>query len=81
VLSIDFRVTRPARTREEYPTRGDLDNLIKAVKDALNGVAWDDDRHVRRYGEMGKEWADSRGAGCRIVVEAALMALAGGVHV
>lgn len=70
-LSIEFRVSRPARTKEEYPTRGDLDNLIKAVKDALNGVAWDDDRHVRRYGEMAKEWADSRGPGVRIVVETA----------
>ena len=26
---------------------GDLDNLVKAVLDALNGIAWRDDRQIR----------------------------------
>ena len=26
--------------------RGDLDNYIKTILDALNGVAWDDDSQV-----------------------------------
>lgn len=26
--------------------RGDLDNYVKTVLDALNGVAWDDDSQV-----------------------------------
>lgn len=33
---------------DQEPTRlmGDVDNYVKAVLDALNGVAWDDDRQV-----------------------------------
>lgn len=26
--------------------RGDIDNIVKAVQDGLNGVAWDDDKQV-----------------------------------
>jgi Holliday junction resolvase RusA-like endonuclease len=39
--------TRPMPT-EPAPTRPDLDNLIKAVKDALKGVVWRDDQQVCR---------------------------------
>lgn len=28
--------------------RGDLDNLLKGLLDALNGIAWEDDRQVVR---------------------------------
>lgn len=30
----------------------DLDNLIKALKDAFNGVVWIDDKQVIEYGHM-----------------------------
>ena len=29
-----------------HTKRGDLDNFVKAVSDALNGIAWTDDRGV-----------------------------------
>lgn len=29
-----------------YPTRVDLDNLVKATQDAGNKILWDDDRHI-----------------------------------
>jgi len=38
---------RVYRSREQ----GDLDNFIKSVKDACNGVLWADDWQVRRFGE------------------------------
>jgi Holliday junction resolvase RusA-like endonuclease len=39
---------RPASRRKDIwvPTTPDLDNLEKSVLDALNGVAYDDDRFV-----------------------------------
>jgi len=38
---------RVYRSREQ----GDLDNFIKSVKDACNGVLWADDWQVRRFDE------------------------------
>lgn len=38
-MGFEFRLDGP----------GDLDNLIKGVKDALNGILYVDDRQVRRY--------------------------------
>ena len=35
----------------------DLDNYLKAVKDAANEILWKDDRFVRRYGEVSLETA------------------------
>ena len=53
-VSISFVFTRPQTTyrkreprgREPKVTKPDADNLAKAVLDALNGVAWLDDRQV-----------------------------------
>lgn len=57
VINIEFRFAPPkswpqkkkdaAIERREYPTcRPDLDNLIKAVTDALNGIAYKDDSQI-----------------------------------
>lgn len=56
-LDVEFYLPRPKSlpNRITYHTkRPDLDNLIKAVMDALNGVVWRDDsqvveKHVYKY--------------------------------
>lgn len=32
----------------------DLNNLVKALEDACNGVIWDDDRWIDQYGEIAR---------------------------
>jgi Holliday junction resolvase RusA-like endonuclease len=48
MISMIFYLNRPASRRVDIwvPTTPDLDNLEKAVLDALNGVAYEDDRYV-----------------------------------
>ncbi len=48
MVSMIFYLNRPASRRVDIwvPTTPDLDNLEKAVLDALNGVAYEDDRYV-----------------------------------
>lgn len=65
-----FRIERPQKPKYEYPTQGDLDNFIKAVKDALTGIVWCDDRFVMGYLEpTEKVYDDVPGVEVRIVVE------------
>jgi Holliday junction resolvase RusA-like endonuclease len=49
-LQITFKLLRPksvsVKKRPEPICRPDLDNLIKAVKDALTGVLWYDDSQI-----------------------------------
>ncbi len=49
-LQVVFNILRPksvsVKKRPEPITRPDLDNLVKAVKDALNGVLWRDDSQI-----------------------------------
>ena len=47
-VSLIFYMERPKSRRKDIwvPTTPDLDNLEKAVLDALNGVAYEDDRFV-----------------------------------
>lgn len=48
--------------------RGDVDNIVKAILDGLNGVAWHDDRQVEMFDvafvgapRKGTEWTDPSG--------------------
>lgn len=50
-LTIEFYLPRPKALKKpegriRHTKRPDLDNLIKAIKDALNGLAWHDDSQV-----------------------------------
>ena len=48
VLTLTFYMPRPKSRRHDFwvPTTPDLDNLEKSVMDALNGVAYTDDKLV-----------------------------------
>lgn len=55
--SWSLKKQRAAALEEIFPTsRPDLDNIVKAIKDGANGVAWKDDSQVvdviasKRYG-------------------------------
>lgn len=57
-LAIRFDLMRPKSVRSSYPAkRPDIDNLVKACTDALNGVLWRDDSQIvelaaeKRYAE------------------------------
>lgn len=59
-----------ATPRYPHTGRPDLDNLVKAVKDALSGLAWRDDSQVWRYGDVSKVVASgSEGPRVEVVVE------------
>lgn len=46
-LSIYFWLKRPKSSKRKYPTvKPDIDNLIKSVLDALNGIAYRDDAQI-----------------------------------
>lgn len=46
--------------KRKITARPDIDNLVKAVTDALNGILWKDDSQIvslsaeKRYGESGR---------------------------
>ena len=49
---------------DEWVTKKpDLSNIIKAVEDSLNGLAFSDDSKIVRYGEVFKKWAPSQSDG------------------
>jgi Holliday junction resolvase RusA-like endonuclease len=55
-LNCEFYINRPAsvsvKKRPEPTVKPDLDNLLKAVKDALKGIVWVDDSQVTRLSAM-----------------------------
>lgn len=42
-----FLDVMPLASPTERKLRGDLDNYVKSVQDALNGVAYEDDKQIR----------------------------------
>ena len=66
-LTLMFGFKRPASNKTaKHMQRPDLDNLIKTIKDAANGVLWVDDSQVI-YLTAEKLWADE--SGIEIMVE------------
>ena len=66
-LKLIFQLPRPkSRSKKElYPDRRpDLDNYIKSLKDALNGIIWTDDARIveinarKEYGELIGVWVE-----------------------
>lgn len=51
-LSAEFYKLKPKDPQSKQ--YGDLDNLLKAVKDAMNGICYIDDSQVTQYGHCGK---------------------------
>lgn len=46
-LSLRFILVRPKSSKRALPSvKPDIDNYIKAVKDALNGIIWSDDSRI-----------------------------------
>jgi len=47
-LSVSFHFLKPksAKKRVHHTVKPDLDNLVKAIQDALKGIAWKDDSQV-----------------------------------
>lgn len=43
-----FLFPRPKTSKYKKPRKGDFDNYMKAVNDALNGVLWSDDVIIQR---------------------------------
>lgn len=64
-------LTKQGKPRTTAPThhaqRPDVDNLAKAVMDALSGIAFRDDAQVAEL-IVGKQWADDA-PGCIVTVE------------
>ena len=60
-IDIVFYIKRPKTVIREYPcVKPDIDNLFKAVTDALNGMAYNDDSQIvkvtteKAYADKGK---------------------------
>ncbi len=59
-MSVDIQYKRPKTVKKGYwhTNQGDVDNIVKAISDGLNRVAWVDDRQVADVYAK-KHWGDS----------------------
>jgi Holliday junction resolvase RusA-like endonuclease len=68
-VELHFSMPRPKKPSHEYPTRGDLDKLVRAVLDGLTrGGVIVDDRHVTDL-SAAKFWAEPGDEGVAVAVE------------
>lgn len=60
-ISMTFYLTKPKKIPKDFPDtpqkRPDIDNLIKTVLDALNGLAYEDDKQIVKVSAR-KEWSN-----------------------
>lgn len=68
-ITVRFFLKKPERLPKEFPEtpqkRPDIDNLVKTVLDALNGVAYQDDKQIVKINAF-KNWS-SREQGYTII--------------
>ncbi len=59
-MSVDIQFRRPKTVAKGYwhTNPGDASNIVKAIEDGLNRVAWVDDRQVAKQ-HVEKHWGDS----------------------
>ncbi len=59
-MSVDIQFRRPKTVAKGYwhTNPGDASNIVKAIEDGLNRVAWVDDRQVAKQ-DVEKHWGDS----------------------
>ncbi|MCI0421332.1 MAG: RusA family crossover junction endodeoxyribonuclease [Acidobacteria bacterium] len=75
-LSVTFLMPRPGRLRwkkrpmprQPHATKPDLDNLMKSLKDALNGLAWLDDGQITRVEAVKVYAAGTETPGVQVVI-------------
>lgn len=66
-VHITFQLARPKTVKRKEPfKRPDIDKLVRAVLDALTGVAYNDDEQVVKL-VVSKEYADTEGAWIKII--------------
>ncbi len=63
-LTVVFVFKPPNKLTRPYPCKGDLDNFVKAFKDAANGILWVDD--VQVTGMLARKVYDVSGGNSRI---------------
>ncbi len=58
-MSVDIQFRRPKTVKKGYwhTNPGDASNIVKAIEDGLNRVAWVDDRQVAKQ-DVEKHWGD-----------------------
>lgn len=68
-LSLIFYLNRPIslpKSQVFHIKKPDLDNLVKAVKDALKGVVYRDDSQIYKYPELLKVYSPAPGVRIRL---------------
>jgi|SRR6185369_4421281 len=56
-IAVIFKHKKPKNPSKSFPSQGDLDNFLKAVLDALNGIMYKDDSSIVQI-TTSKEYAD-----------------------
>ncbi len=66
-VTLEFHLLRPAKPAHPYPSRGDIDKLVRSCLDALTGIGYADDAQVVEVIAR-KQWAGERGPGAEISI-------------